>query len=733
MVEEPVTMLDFLAADLRKRMAALRADRHKYTFFMQDMDPAELMLKCFVGTMAGMQRGQTLVGIAAGIGRQVRKPLKVKPDSITEVQTGWFIMISFFELEIMDYVLRSTFKNGKLAKNKSYYLKIVDWVAYKELISLTDKKSLGGIMPSRVPHADWFGPVHENGTTMVKKMHKDVKAKLHPSKQPLLFDNLNKLQNIGWRVNPETFHVFQQCLAQASAKRVVRNSPFKFTREADATKKKSLMREAEAIESIALAYLHDDFYHMYNYDFRFRVYVLSAYMHEQSSDNAKGMLQFAKGVPLGSEGLEWLKVHTSNCFGFDKATIAGRIQFVDQRLEDFLDYADNPLTHKGWMEADSPFSFLSCCFELRKIKDWIVEGNSIASFVSHLPCYIDGSTNGTQHLTAMSKDETIAHLVNLVPTEKPGDLYMFIAGHVWSELRKANDGLTPDQINRFPAIWAEAKRLQKAYTEAPPKSEQKAAAYVEAAEWRNANRDIRKALFPVYWLGVTNPKDQRKATKRPVMTLGYGGSSFGLGNQVIDYTREASEYLRDMEHLWGALLGRLVYDTCYKELPGPARMLRLFQELARQSNSRGEYLAWTVPFTNAPVIQAYRKPDTFRTKLSYGSDVLAVSVESWDEASLDQDASLTGAAPNIVHSFDAAHLAMVLYIADFPMSVIHDSFGSHAGNMHKLFKISRQEFAEFYRADPLALLLEELMASDMMPERGTLDTDLIMESDYAFL
>ena len=26
--------------------------------------------------------------------------------------------------------------------------------------------------------------------------------------------------------------------------------------------------------------------------------------------------------------------------------------------------------------------------------------------------------------------------------------------------------------------------------------------------------------YPVYWMGVDNPKDQRKAVKRPVMTLG---------------------------------------------------------------------------------------------------------------------------------------------------------------------------------------------------------------------
>jgi DNA-directed RNA polymerase len=203
--------------------------------------------------------------------------------------------------------------------------------------------------------------------------------------------------------------------------------------------------------------------------------------------------------------------------------------------------------------------------------------------------------------------------------------------------------------------------------------------------------------------------------------------------QVNDDTKGMSEYLRDKEPMWGTMLGKLVYKTCYEKLPGPARMLALFKHLADISNARGEYLSWTVPITNAPVVQAYRMPVAKRTKLTYGEEELKVQIEAWDEARLNESASSTGAAPNIVHSFDAAHLAMVLDSADFPMSVIHDSFGCHAGNMDKLFVLARKEFVEFYEVDPLALLLEELMVPELMPERGNLDISKIMESDYAFL
>lgn len=202
--------------------------------------------------------------------------------------------------------------------------------------------------------------------------------------------------------------------------------------------------------------------------------------------------------------------------------------------------------------------------------------------------------------------------------------------------------------------------------------------------------------------------------------------------QVIEDTRDMSDYLRDKEHLWGALLGNLIFKTCYEKLPGPAAMLEMFRLLAEVSNNQEEFLTWNVPSTNFPVVQAYRKPITKRTKLKYGDEELYVHIESWDEYSLNKDASKAGAAPNIVHSFDAGHLAMTVNACDFEVSVIHDSFGCHAGNMGKLFKIVRREFVNFYKKDPLMEILKPMQCVSLMPKRGTLDLELIMESDYAF-
>jgi DNA-directed RNA polymerase len=216
------------------------------------------------------------------------------------------------------------------------------------------------------------------------------------------------------------------------------------------------------------------------------------------------------------------------------------------------------------------------------------------------------------------------------------------------------------------------------------------------------------------------------------MTLGYGGTAYGMGQQIIDDTRDMSEYLRDKEHLWGALLGDLVFETCYEKLKGPATMLRMFQDLAQRSNEKEVFLKWTTPVTNFPVVQAYRKPSIVRTKLKYGEEELKIQLQTWEETTINKDSQRTGAAPNIVHSFDAAHLTMTVVSAPYEMTVVHDSFGTLPGRMDDLFYRVREQFVEFYKSKPLEKLLAELDCKDLIPERGNLDVGQIVYSDYAF-
>jgi len=720
-------ILSKLTSDLSTRISTLRADRNIYTYILKDDEPSELISNSYIHILNGLEKKSGLVEVAASIGRKIRQKKRLGLDSIADVQVGWFICISYIECGILNYRLKHTYKKGKKSKHQSYHFSIKDWDAIKTLWTLIDKTKID-LYPLKSRGDHWDGPIHSTGLPLIKKSFSGNFKTINTTDQAPIFNALNALQNVGWLINKDVFIVYQQALKS----NIGDITPFKLHKEIDEQKKKSLLIEAEAIEQAALSNLNNAFYHLYNCDFRGRIYVNTAFLNEQSSDNAKGLLLLEDPVKLGEDGWYWLRVHISNCYGNDKVSLDDRAKFVSDSLQTFIGYANSPFVNTDWMNAEKPFSFLACCFELKKIGEWLTKGNFISDYECHLPVYIDGSNNGVQHLVAMSQDEIIAPLVNLVPQELPGDVYMYIAKYVWEELKVMTNRLSDSEKKQFNSVFETAKNLQSAYMNAPDKSEAKALAYQVAQQWRNEHRVIREKLFPLYWLAIDDPKDQRKVVKRNVMTLGYGGTSYGMGQQIIDDTRDMSEYLRDKEHLWGALLGNLVFETCYSKLPGPAKMLRLFQSLADRSNEQDRFLAWKTPITNFPVFQTYTKPKTARTKLKYGNDELKVHVQTWESTIIDKDSQKTGAAPNIVHSFDAAHLTMVVASAHFPVTVVHDSFGCHPGNMSQLFKLVREKFIEFYDSKPLNQILAQLDSEDLMPELGTLDYKEVLKSQYAF-
>lgn len=63
------------------------------------------------------------------------------------------------------------------------------------------------------------------------------------------------------------------------------------------------------------------------------------------SDVARGMLLFGRGRPIGKDGLDWLKVHLVNLHGcLKKASLQERIDCANEKMDEIIDSADNPLT-----------------------------------------------------------------------------------------------------------------------------------------------------------------------------------------------------------------------------------------------------------------------------------------------------------------------------------------------------------------------------------------------------
>jgi DNA-directed RNA polymerase, mitochondrial len=426
-------------------------------------------------------------------------------------------------------------------------------------------------------------------------------------------------------------------------------------------------------------------------DFRGRVYPMpSVGVHPQADDTGKALLEFAHGLPLGVRGGWWLAVHIANLFGIDKVSFADRVQWTYDHAAQLIDSALAPLDgDRFWTTADSPWMALAAIFDFAAfLKD--------DQHVSHLPIPLDGSNSGLQHFSAMLRDPVGAAAVNLVPADKPQDVYLAVA----------------EAAQRF--VDAD---------EDP-----------EAAPWKG-------------------DKVTRKVAKRPTMTFVYSATRFGMHEMVLQTLREidAENAQRGLgPHLGGAdnyaaarYLSHVLFDAMEEVVRAASGAMGWLRAAAKLAAEADLPVQWTAP-DGLPVLQAYREVWGERHIVHWMGRRLTITL-AVNGSKLSARGQANGIAPNFVHSLDAAHLRAVAREArargiDY-LAVIHDSFGTHAARTDELVDILRDTFVEQYRPDVLAGFRDELLAQlppalvdklKPLPAKGSLDLNEVERSAYLF-
>ena len=442
---------------------------------------------------------------------------------------------------------------------------------------------------------------------------------------------------------------------------------------------------------IARAYRDETFYLPHNVDFRGRAYPIPPYLNQMGADNARGLLLFAKGRPLGSSGLRWLKIHLANVFGYDKASLTDREQFATLHLEDILDSANNPLTgQRWWLKAECQWQCLATCVELKKA----FESEDPSSFVSHLPIHQDGSCNGLQHYAALGGDLAGAKQVNLEPGDKPADVYTGVAELVKAEIKKEAD----------------------------------------------AGHEMAKILLD---------RVTRKVVKQTVMTNVYGVTFLGAIRQV---RKQLEEYMPDLgeKRLFGqaaTYIARKIFkglgamfsgahdiqywlgDCVYRinSSLSPAQLKKLTEEPKsastttkrprRSSKTRrsGQILdpaafrstiIWTTPL-KLPVVQPYRVNKGRRVKTNL-QDIILEEPSVAD--AVNRRKQLQAFPPNFIHSLDATHMVLSALKANelgLTFSAVHDSFWTHASDVDALSTLLRDAFIRMHSEDIIGRLAVE--------------------------
>jgi DNA-directed RNA polymerase len=678
--------------------------------------------------------------VVSVIGHGLRR--NEKKDSMAAARVGTFVFYSFYDLGLVLPVMTSA-ANG----HGTYIIEVLDEKSMQELWEGVSRQNGRGKLPSATPYSDWTGFRHETGAILVKTQSRYVADILKPAEHPIVFESINRSQKVGWQINREVYTIAKWALSnktEAFSDIWEQHNP-----QAKTTK----LRETKAILSIADKFLDTYFYHLYYLDFRGRKYPTTAYLHEQSSDIAKGLLLRKDKKVIGQDGFFWLCISIANNWAgssgrednakTDKIPLKDRYQWVLDNKEILVSYAVSPKLHQGWMEADKPWQLLAACIEL---KNALALGPEYLHYESHIECFIDGSTNGSQHLSALTRDEVTAPYVNLVPLDMPGDLYSYVAIHVWTKIATIVDAMPPETVLKCEEFIDNLISLKKKISAAAPKSELRAELVTQIRAYKGEYSFVAERAAPVFWHRIKDVKQRRKIVKRNVMTLPYGGSGYGLAEQQIDdATKHGIELLMNIEHRWASWMGRLVYEDAKESLERPMQLLGVFERAGARAEKLGDFLEWQVPVTNFPVIQHYTEGKTKRIHIEWGPRIgerllttkyfpndIQLHICFIEEQVPSKGKQSQGAAPNVIHSLDAAHLALTTVRCDFPITTIHDSYGCLLADMPKLYRIVRETFVELYADNPLFFIIDQVSGTLEALDMGDLDIDLILESEYAF-
>ena len=441
-------------------------------------------------------------------------------------------------------------------------------------------------MPCLVPPKPWTAPRTGGYYTdrvrrlsLVKTHDKDYLAKLATMDLTGVYSAVNALQETAWAVNTRVLGVMQALWATGSDIGAIPQAddvpqpqkPLWLTPEM--TKEGMSAAQLEAfkgwkrmaaqvveanvrIRGKRIAFLQmlrtaerfageAAIYFPHQLDFRGRAYPVPLYLQPQGNDAQRGLLQFANEVPIHDEdAARWLAIHGAGLWGVDKVSFDDRVAWVEDHEQQIFAVSSDPLAHRFWADAEKPWQALAFCFEWAAFK---AEGYG---YLSCLPVQMDGSCNGLQNFSAILRDEVGGAAVNLVPSDKPQDIYQRVADLVAAQVA------------------------------------------------RDASGSDERAVVARGWVGNIT----RKVCKRPVMTLAYGAKAYGFKQMVFDDTVspwriEGTVPFPFEGSGWPAseYLGGVIWQCVGQVVVAARAAMDWLQEAAKVASAANKPIVWKTP------------------------------------------------------------------------------------------------------------------------------------------
>lgn len=535
-----------------------------------------------------------------------------------------------------------------------------------------------------------------------------------------MFSALDVLGQTGWRINKNVFNVMVEAWNSGEA---VANLPplekvfpeivepaddatarekFVYYKSLQARKNEMSGRHSNRCFQnfqleIARAYLDETFYLPHNVDFRGRAYPIPPYLNQMGADNARALMIFDQGRPLGEHGLRWLKIHLANVCGYDKASLTDRAKYADDHMADIRDAVQNPLNgSRWWLSAEDPWQCLASCHELVQA----IDSGSPETFVSHMPVHQDGTCNGLQHYAALGGDIAGARQVNLEPGDKPADVYTGVAELVKADIKQ--DAEAGDEL---------AKILDGRITRKIVK--QTVMTNVYGVTFNGAMHQVRKQLDALY------PDLIEKKLCNPAATY--------IARKIFKGLGKLFEGAHDIQYWFGDCATRITNSISLAQLEEVEQYQNDVEQKRRRVDKRlkrdlpiyargtidqcdfRSTVVWTTPL-KLPVVQPYRisRAQTIKTHMA---SIALVEPNVTD--CVDKRKQLQAFPPNFIHSLDATHMMLSALKAKeqgLSFSAVHDSFWTHAADIDRLNILLRDAFIRMHSEDIVGRLAAEFEA-----------------------
>ena len=330
--------------------------------------------------------------------------------------------------------------------------------------------------------------------------------------------------------------------------------------------------------------------------------------------------------------------------------------------------------------------FLAFCFEYRDFANTDFDN----SFITTLPIQSDCSNSGLQHYSAMMRDEIGGKATNLIPSNKPNDVYGLVAQKLTMKLR--------DNPNPMAKLWLD--------------------------------------------YGIN-----RKLCKKPVMCLPYSLTMFSCRRYIHDHVEKQLKE-KNKPHEFGDdlfkasnFLTPIMWQCINEIILGARKIMKFLKDIAKLVASENLPVTWTTPL-GLPVQMMCYKKESKRVKTKMGDSIIKLSIQS-DTDVIDRKKTAQSICPNFCHSLDASLLQLAVVKAHKEgvtnFSLIHDSFGSVAPDTAIMSKAIREAFCEIYKTDVLLNFAVEMKAMcssknqakfPNIPEKGMLDLNLVKQSVF---